>query len=311
MKKAIGIIISSLLVSGVWAEMDCSLDSSYHIDTRTMLPDGNPNPTYGQEITTGLCACLGHVDGVQVNGNEVTFTIRIVDHEPIRGIELDIYHDAADLEFSGYAKGSKLENVTDEEGTPRTMTLLTNYLEDHLKVLAYSTSRARTEGNGEEGDLCHITYTLAEGASLPEQVTFYFGLANVPGTSMDPELLNVVCGYPDENNPAVVSTATVAADAGQVIPDAFALNQNYPNPFNPSTQISIDVPSGSEFITLTIYNLLGQNVKTLVNKVLSPGQYTFEWDAIDAMGFPAASGIYFYELRSESFIARKKMLLIR
>ena len=311
MKKAIGIIISSLLVSGAWAEMDCSADSSYHIDTRTMLPDGSPNPTYGQEITTGLCACLGYVDGVQVNGNEVTFTIRIVDHEPIRGIELDIYHDAADLEFSGYAKGSKLENVTDEEGTPRTITLLTNYLEDHLKVLAYSTSRARTEGNGEEGDLCHITYTLAEGASLPEQVTFYFGLANVPGTSMDPELLNVVCGYPDENNPAVVSTATVAADAGQVIPDAFALNQNYPNPFNPSTQISIDVPSGSEFITLTIYNLLGQNVKTLVNKVLSPGQYTFEWDAIDAMGFPAASGIYFYELRSESFIARKKMLLIR
>ena len=311
MKKAIGIIISSLLVSGAWAEMDCLLDSSHHIDTRTMLPDGSPNPTYGQEITTGLCACLGYVDGVQVNGNEVTFTIRIVDHEPIRGIELDIYHDAADLEFSGYAKGSKLENVTDEEGTPRTMTLLTNYLEDHLKVLAYSTSRARTEGNGEEGDLCHITYTLAEGASLPEQVTFYFGLANVPGTSMDPELLNVVCGYPDENNPAVVSTATVAADAGQVIPDVFALNQNYPNPFNPSTQISFDVPSGSEFVTLTIYNLLGQNVKTLVNKVLSPGQYTFEWDAIDAMGFPVASGIYFYELRSESFIARKKMLLIR
>ena len=311
MKKAIGIIISSLLVSGAWAEMDCPEDSSYHIDTRTMLPDGSPNPTYGQEITTGLCACLGYVDGVQVNGNEVTFTIRIVDHEHIRGIELDIYHDAADLEFSGYAKGSKLENVTDEEGTPRTMTLLTNYLEDHLKVLAYSTSRARTEGNGEEGDLCHITYTLADGASFPEQVTFYFGLAKVPGTSMDPELLNVVCGYPDENNPAVVSTATVAADAGQVIPDVFALNQNYPNPFNPSTQISFDVPSGSEFVTLTIYNLLGQNVKTLVNKVLSPGQYTFEWDAIDAMGFPVASGIYFYELRSESFIARKKMLLIR
>lgn len=311
MKSIVGIIICSLLVSIAWAELDCPSDSSYHIDTRTMLPDGSPNPTYGQEISTGLCACLGFVNGTQVNGSDVTFTIRIVDNEPIRGIELDIYHDSPDLEFSSYSKGSKLENVTDEEGTPRTMTLLTNYLDDHLKLLVYSTSRARTEGNGEEGDLCHLTYTLADGATLPEQVNFYFGIANVPGTSMNPELLNVVCDFPDENSPISVSTATVSASLEKVIPDVFALNQNYPNPFNPSTQISFDVPAGSELVTLTVYNLMGQNVKTLVNKVLAPGQYTFEWNAVDVMGFPVASGIYFYELRSESFVSRKKMLLIR
>jgi len=311
MKSIVGIIICSLLVSIAWAELDCPSDSSYHIDTRTMLPDGSPNPTYGQEISTGLCACLGFVNGAQVNGSDVTFTIRIVDNEPIRGIELDIYHDSPDLEFSSYSKGSKLENVTDEEGTPRTMTLLTNYLDDHLKLLVYSTSRARTEGNGEEGDLCHLTYTLADGATLPEQVNFYFGIANVPGTSMNPELLNVVCDFPDENSPISVSTATVSASLEKVIPDVFALNQNYPNPFNPSTQISFDVPAGSELVTLTVYNLMGQNVKTLVNKVLAPGQYTFEWNAVDVMGFPVASGIYFYELRSESFVSRKKMLLIR
>ena len=68
------------MTSGSWAELDCPADSSYHIDMRTMLPDGSPNPTYGQEIATGLCACLGYVDGVQINGNEVTFTIRIVDN---------------------------------------------------------------------------------------------------------------------------------------------------------------------------------------------------------------------------------------
>jgi len=310
MKKAIGIIISSLLVSGAWAEMDCPEDSSYHIDTRTMLPDGSPNPTYGQEITTGLCACLGYVDGVQVNGNEVTFTIRIVDHEPIRGIELDIYHDAADLEFSGYAKGSKLENVTDEEGTPRTMTLLTNYLEDHLKVLAYSTSRARTEGNGEEGDLCHITYTLADGASLPEQVTFYFGLAKVPGTSMDPELLNVVCGYPDENNPAVVSTATVAADAGQVIPDVFALNQNYPNPFNPLTKNQYQLPYQTD-VNLSIYDILGNEVIVLVHQNQSPGTYNIIWDAVDRNGREVSGGVYFYRIKTREFTKTKKLILLK
>ena len=312
MRKIYGIILTSgLIVSGAWADLDCPADSAIHVDTRTMLPDGSPNPTYGQEISTGLCGCLGYVDGAVVDGNEVTFTIRMVDNEPIRGIELDIYHDSADLVYGGLDKGDKLENVTDEEGNPRTMTLLGNYLEDHLKVLAYSTSRARTAGDGTEGDLIHVTYELADGASLPDQVTFYLGLANLPGTSMDPELLNVVCGYPDEDNPVAVSTSAVGIDGNETIPDEFALNQNYPNPFNPSTQISFDVPQGGEHIMLNIYNILGQNVSTLVNGVMNPGTYTMEWNATDEVGNPVASGIYFYELRSSSFTARKKMLLIR
>jgi len=312
MRKIYGIILTSgLIVSGAWADLDCPADSAIHLDTRTMLPDGSPNPTYGQEIATGLCGCLGYVNGAVVDGNEVTFTIRMVDNEPIRGIELDIYHDSADLVYDGLDKGDKLENVTDEEGNPRTMTLLGNYLEDHLKVLAYSTSRARTAGDGTEGDLIHVTYELADGASLPDQVTFYFGLANLPGTSMDPELLNVVCGYPDADNPVAVSTSAMGIDGNETIPDEFALNQNYPNPFNPSTQISFDVPQGGEHIMLNIYNILGQNVSTLVNGVMNPGTYTMEWNATDEAGNPVASGIYFYELRSSSFIARKKMLLIR
>jgi len=312
MRKIYGIILTSgLIVSGAWADLDCPADSAIHVDTRTMLPDGSPNPTYGQEIATGLCGCLGYVDGAVVDGNEVTFTIRMVDNEPIRGIELDIYHDSDDLVYEGLDKGDKLENVVDEEGNPRTMTLLGNYLEDHLKVLAYSTSRARTAGDGTEGDLIHVTYELADGASLPDQVTFYFGLANLPGTSMDPELLNVVCGYPDADNPVAVSTSAVGIDGNETIPDEFALNQNYPNPFNPSTQISFDVPQGGEHIMLNIYNILGQNVSILVIGVMNPGTYTMEWNATDEAGNPVASGIYFYELRSSSFIARKKMLLIR
>ena len=312
MRKLYSIILSTaLMVSGAWAELDCPADSSVHVDTRTMLPDGSPNPTYGQEISTGLCGCLGFVDGAIVDGNEVTFIIRMVDNEPIRGIELDIYHDSDVLTYDGVDKGDKLDNVTDEDGNPRTMTLLGNYLDDHLKVLAYSTSRARTAGDGTEGDLVHVTYELTEGETLPSTVTFYLSLANLPGTSMDPELLNVVCGFPDEANPITVSTSALGVDDNESIPDYFALHQNYPNPFNPSTQISFDVPQGAEHIMLNVYNILGQNVSTLVNGVMNPGQYTMEWNATDEVGNPVASGIYFYELRSASFTARKKMLLIR
>ena len=312
MKNIYSILISFVIVTNIaWAELDCPADSSVHLDTRTMLPDGSPNPTYGQEINTGLCGCIGFVNGVMMNDNEVTFTLRILDNEPIRGIELDIYHDSPSLVYAGVSKGEKLENVVDEEGNPRTMTLLGNYLEDHLKVLAYSTSRARTAGDGLEGDLVHISYELVEGADLPSEVTFFLGLANLPGTSMDPELLNVVCGYPDEDSPVVVETNALSLDENLTIPTQFALHQNYPNPFNPSTQISFDVPEGSELVSLNIYNILGKKVSTLLNNVVSPGKHKIEWNAKDNEGNPVASGIYFYELSSSSFTARKKMLLIR
>ena len=312
MKNIYSILISFVIVTNIaWAELDCPADSSVHLDTRTMLPDGSPNPTYGQEINTGLCGCIGFVNGVMMNDNEVTFTLRILDNEPIRGIELDIYHDSPSLVYAGVSKGEKLENVVDEEGNPRTMTLLGNYLEDHLKILAYSTSRARTAGDGLEGDLVHISYELVEGADLPSEVTFFLGLANLPGTSMDPELLNVVCGYPDEDSPVVVETNALSLDENLTIPTQFALHQNYPNPFNPSTQISFDIPEGSELVSLNIYNILGKKVSTLLNNVVNPGKHKIEWNAKDNEGNPVASGIYFYELSSSSFTARKKMLLIR
>ena len=312
MKNIYSILISFVIVTNIaWAELDCPADSSVHLDTRTMLPDGSPNPTYGQEINTGLCGCIGFVNGVMMNDNEVTFTLRILDNEPIRGIELDIYHDSPSLVYAGVSKGEKLENVVDEEGNPRTMTLLGNYLEDHLKVLAYSTSRARTAGDGLEGDLVHISYELVEGADLPSEVTFFLGLANLPGTSMDPELLNVVCGFPDEDSPVVVETNALSLDENLTIPTQFALHQNYPNPFNPSTKISFDIPEGSELVSLNIYNILGKKVSTLLNNVVNPGKHKIEWNAKDNEGNPVASGIYFYELSSSSFTARKKMLLIR
>ena len=60
-----------------------------------------------------------------------------------------------------------------------------------------------------------------------------------------------------------------------------------------------------------VYNLLGQDVKTLSSKTMNPGRYIFEWDGTDLLNNGVASGVYFYELRGESFISRKKMLLIR
>jgi len=310
-------IVSSLSADG----MSCPDDSSYHVDMRTMLPDGTPNPTLGQVIYTGLCACVDFVDGVYVNGNEVTFIINLVDKEPIRGVELNL-HTSIDELITGSStnpsvvSGDKIDNLLNEDGTPTTMTALANWIDDYTKILIYSINRAKTYGDSLEGSLVEITYTLDDGAVLPDDISLYFSLVNIPGTTAgDPpgtELLNVACGFPSEDNPAVIdiNSSLSSDDEGQMIPNAFALHQNYPNPFNPSTQISFDVPS-SDFIILKIYNLLGQDIQTLMNKTLNPGTYTVEWNGDDLFKNEVASGVYFYELRGKSFVSRKKMLLIR
>ena len=89
------------------------------------------------------------------------------------------------------------------------------------------------------------------------------------------------------------------------IPLTFKLYQNYPNPFNPTTTISYDLPERSR-VKLVIYNILGQEVATLVNGEQEPGRYSVKFDA---SGLP--SGIYFYRLQAGNFIEQKKMILIK
>ena len=93
--------------------------------------------------------------------------------------------------------------------------------------------------------------------------------------------------------------------AEQIPPKTFLLSQNYPNPFNPSTKISWQSPAGG-VQTLKIYDVLGNEVATLVNEYKPAGSYEVEWNAGD---FP--SGIYFYQLKTENYIETKKMILLK
>lgn len=85
----------------------------------------------------------------------------------------------------------------------------------------------------------------------------------------------------------------------------YSLSQNYPNPFNPATNIEFSVPHSS-FVRLTVYDMLGRAVETLVDKEMKPGVYRADWDAS-----AYSSGVYFYRLESEGFTETKKMMLIK
>ena len=94
------------------------------------------------------------------------------------------------------------------------------------------------------------------------------------------------------------------------IPEEFSLGQNYPNPFNPITQMEYSLPQTSR-VVISIYNVLGQEIKTLVNKDQDYGYHSVSWDGTDRLGKSVASGVYFTQMRSGGFSQSKKMLLLK
>ena len=97
----------------------------------------------------------------------------------------------------------------------------------------------------------------------------------------------------------------------QTRPEVFALANNYPNPFNPATTIKYALPQAAD-VELTVYNVVGQPVRTLVAEHQSAGRYVVEWDATNDSGHRLASGMYFYRLAvGGEFLEVKKMLLLK
>ena len=107
------------------------------------------------------------------------------------------------------------------------------------------------------------------------------------------------------DNICQLSTITGVTPISMTIPDEYSLSQNYPNPFNPTTKINFALPKQG-FVTLKIYDVLGREVRTLVNEVKSAGQYSVDFNASEF-----ASGVYFYKLETNGFNDVKRMMLIK
>lgn len=103
---------------------------------------------------------------------------------------------------------------------------------------------------------------------------------------------------------------TNTVEAVAALPTTFALSQNYPNPFNPVTNISYQVPAKTH-ITLTVFNSVGQKIKTLTDEVKEAGYYNITWDGKDSRNTGVAAGIYFYRIQGGDFISTKKMIYLK
>jgi flagellar hook assembly protein FlgD len=97
---------------------------------------------------------------------------------------------------------------------------------------------------------------------------------------------------------------------GNNLPTSFGLSQNYPNPFNPETNIDFALPKASN-VELTIFNVLGQKVVTLINEKMDAGTYRETWRGTSESGTQVASGIYFYRLTAGDYVTTKKMMMLK
>ncbi len=114
-----------------------------------------------------------------------------------------------------------------------------------------------------------------------------------------------ITAHPGQTNVNFNFTLTDVEGQPSSIPDKYSLSQNYPNPFNPVTAIKYSIPNEG-FVSLKIYNVLGSEVATLVNEFKNAGSYNVSFNAENL-----SSGVYYYKLKSGTFVETKKMILLK
>lgn len=214
-------------------------------------------------------------------GEELTVTVNLEDYIELRGYGLSLNYDSAVLEFVG----SKVENDNLlGEGSLAQPTVIPGQ-DGKASVVAFGETVV-------DGDLGLSLVFRAK----TEIESSYIEIA-------DGQLRDGSFGVNDLRGPVSVMVETR--------PEVYALRDNYPNPFNPETMIKYQLPEAG-FVTLEIYNMLGQVVRTLVSDHRTAGRYSVRWDATNDKGQALSSGMYFYRVQAgQEFQQTKKMLLLK
>ncbi|MBN61235.1 MAG: hypothetical protein CME20_07750 [Gemmatimonadetes bacterium] len=213
-------------------------------------------------------------------GEEVVIDVSVADFVELKAYGLNVLYDAEMLEF---VKAVTEDNLLGEGelAAPRAITKT----DGEVAIAAYGDMVS-------EGDL---------GLSLVFRTK----------TEIENTFVEVTESEVRDGNFAVNGIALPAPVQIQTRPEAFALANNYPNPFNPATTIKYALPEASD-VTLEIYNVVGQVVRTLVADHQNAGRYVVQWDATNDSGHSLSSGIYFYRLQAGGeFLEVKKMLLLK
>ena len=212
-------------------------------------------------------------------GEDFVLDVRLADFVAVKGYGLQVQYEADKLEF--------VEVLTDDQPLGGSELAAPQVLADQAGVLTVA-AHGDVVSDGE------VMLSLIFRATTE--------IENTVVEITDNQTYDSAFGFNRLALPAPVQL--------QTRPEAFALANNYPNPFNPATTIKYALPQAAD-VQLTVYNVLGQPVRTLVAEHQNAGRYVVEWDATNDSGHNLSSGMYFYRLEAGGDLEVKKMLLLK
>ena len=171
------------------------------------------------------------------------------------------------------------------------------------KVYALATA---ANGPIEPGDLLTTSPIPGHAMKAADQTRWPGTVIGKAMSSLDTWIESGFLAYPFEDTFPTLADNDIETE----VPTAFELLQNYPNPFNPETTIDYQIKEEIE-VTIEIYNIRGQLLRTLVDKKQAAGAYSLIWDGKDDSGKGVASGIYLYLLKTKEFVKARKLTLLR
>jgi hypothetical protein len=238
--------------------------------------------------------------------NTVTIPLEIANEDGLMAIDIP-------LKFS---EGVTLKEVTFEKTRVENFDLKLSNInnEDNIVIIglvhqASSTAKPTLEAG--EGPVANLVFEIdditIDRITIDPVVTEepHHSLMFIYNTRSNPDQL-----AHDQVVPGFEGVTVALSGVGSNLPTSYALEQNYPNPFNPSTDVAYSLPKAGH-VELKVYNVLGQEVVTLVDEHMPAGNHTVTWDGRNAQGSSVSSGVYFYRIAAERFSDTKKMMMLK
>ena len=192
-----------------------------------------------------------------------------------------------------------------------------SFPESGLTIAPYEYLLIWCDNDDEQGDI-HTNFKLS-GSGEFIALTNPDGETIIDFLTFAEQIADISYGrYPDgseiwqlmDPTPEITNTQELRSNVNLIIPSQYMVHQNYPNPFNPVTTLRYDIPENGH-INITIYDMLGRQVKTLINQTQDAGYKSLIWDATNDYGKPVSAGIYLYQIQAGENISTKKMVLLK